>query len=102
MFPTLDAPALTRLLVWCTNGHLDDVHGDRMFPLFLPAFAGANDTERTTLVKRLEAYMREINEFQADRADEVWSSLDSLTGPAHAVVVELRRNQSGRGGVLGI
>lgn len=90
VFPTLGAPALTRLLAWCTNSYLDDAYGDRMYPLFLAAFSTGNAIERATLVKRLEAFMREITELQPDRADGLWSSFDSLTGPAHADVVALR------------
>jgi len=89
VFPTLRAPALTWLLAWCTTSHLDDASGDRMFALFAPALAGANEAERATLVRRLEGFLREILEVQPERADALRASLDSLTGPAHAAVAAL-------------
>jgi len=86
VFPTFRTPALTWLLAWCSNRHLDDASGDRMFALFAPALAGANATDRAILVKRLEGFMREILELQPDRADALRSTLAALTGGAHDAV----------------
>lgn len=94
VFPTLNAPALTRLLTWCTNRHLDDSHGDRMFALFYPALATAGDAERATLVQRLGAFMREIHDLEPDRAETLWTSLDTLPRPAEAAVAALRAHMS--------
>jgi len=89
VFPTLRAPALTWLLAWCTSSHLDDASGDRMFALFAPALAGADEAERAILVGRLELFMREILDVQPERADALRASLDSWTGPALAAVAAL-------------
>lgn len=94
VFPTLGPAALTRLLAWCTNKHLDDTYGDRMFALFIPALEQADDRQRTLLVQRLETFMREIAELQPAHAHALWDSLGPLRGAAGDAVGGLRSRLS--------
>jgi len=90
VFSTLRPAALTKLLAWCTNKHLDDTYGDRMFALFIPALEQATDAQRAILVTRLESFMREIMKDQPDHADALWESLGPLRGPAGDAIGGLR------------
>ena len=90
VFPTLGPAALTRLLAWCTNKHLDDTYGDRMFALFIPALEQADDDQRAALTERLETFMREIVDLQPAHAMALWDSLGPLRGAAGDAVGGLR------------
>jgi hypothetical protein len=92
VFPLLRAPALTTLLAWCSDGHLDEDHGDAMLGLFRPALERAGDLELPKLVERLEAFLANAIEQRSgfEVAERVWTMLAGLRGPARDAVAALR------------